>query len=74
MIPYWTALDSFLFLEQEKLRTHFPDETSRDYLELLQFNFQIAGKGLLSSISSINDYYLREGGKIFSECLDSATD
>ena len=24
MVPYWTALDSFLFLEQEKLRTHCP--------------------------------------------------
>lgn len=72
MVPYWTALDSFLFLEQEKLRTHCPGETSRDYLELLQFNLQIARKGLLSSISSIHDYYVREGVSIISEYIDSA--
>ena len=33
---------------------------------------QIARKGLLSSISSIHDYYLRESVKIMSEYLDSA--
>lgn len=35
MVPYWIALDSFLALEKDKLLTHFPSDTSRDYLELM---------------------------------------
>lgn len=74
MVPYWIALDSFLLLEREKLLTHAADDTSRDYLELLQFNLQIARKGFLSSLSAINDFYVREGVKTMSEYLDSSLD
>lgn len=71
MVPYWIALDSFLVLEKDKLLTHFPDETSRDYLELLQFNFQIARKGFFSSFHAMNEFYMRENLKIMSSLLNS---
>jgi len=72
MVPYWIALDSFLVLEKDKLLTHFPDETSRDYFELLQFNFQITRKGFFSSFHAMNEYYMRENIKIMSAYLNSA--
>lgn len=72
MVPYWIALDSFLNLEKEKLVTHFPDETSRDYLELLQFNFQIARKGFFSSFHAMNEFLMRENLKLMSTSLNSA--
>lgn len=72
MVPYWIALDSFLFLEKNKLLTHFPDETSRDYLELLQFNFQIARKGFFSSFHAMNEFYMRENLKFMSAYLKTA--
>lgn len=72
MVPYWIALDSFLTLENEKLLTHFPDETSRDYLELLKFNFQIARKGFFSSFHAMNDFYLRENIRLMSSYFNSA--
>lgn len=72
LVPYWIALDSFLVLEKYKLLTHFPDETSRDYLELLQFNFQIARKGFFSSFHAINEFNMRENLKLISSFLNSA--
>jgi hypothetical protein len=74
MVPYWVALDSFLLLERDKLLTHFPDETSRDYLELLQFNFQIAGKGLASSVQAMNEFCMSENIRLMSAYLNSALD
>ena len=71
MVPYWIALDSFLVLEKDKLLIHFPDETSRDYLELLQFNLQIARKGFFSSFHSMNEFYMGENLKMISSCFNS---
>jgi len=64
MVPYWSALDTFLYLETEKLLTHSIDETARDYLELLQFNLQIARKGLESSLIAMNEYHMTEASKL----------
>ncbi len=63
MVPYWSALDTFLYLETEKLLTHSIDETARDYMELLQFNMQIARKGLESSLTAMTEYHMTEASK-----------
>ncbi|HET6489017.1 MAG TPA: hypothetical protein VFG28_04585, partial [Syntrophales bacterium] len=50
MAPYWVALNSFQRTEKKKLVKHQPQETARDYLELLHFNMEIARKGMLSTM------------------------
>lgn len=60
MVPFWTALDSFLRLEQKKAMSLPIEQTAKDYLELLQFNMQIANKGLASSVTAVTDSYLRK--------------
>lgn len=63
MFPYWTAANSFTALEKKKLVETFPPETMLDYLELMQFNLQVAEKGLSGSLRSMNDYSLKESTK-----------
>jgi len=53
-----------LYLETEKLLTHSIDETARDYMELLQFNMQIARKGLESSLTAMTEYHMTEASKL----------
>ncbi|MDI7261289.1 MAG: metal transporter [Thermodesulfobacteriota bacterium] len=72
--PYWTALTSFNALEREKLAHHPPLETLRDYMELLQFNIQIAEKGLTSSLEAMNHYHIREYREAFSAWLNTIFD
>jgi hypothetical protein len=60
MSPYWVALNSFQRTETTKLVKHQPHETARDYLELFHFNMEIARKGLLSTMRSMNQFHARE--------------
>jgi len=60
MSPYWVALNSFQRTETTKLVKHQPHETARDYLELLHFNMEIARKGMLSTMRSMNQFHARE--------------
>jgi hypothetical protein len=63
MFPYWTAANSFTAREKKKLVETFPLETMLDYLELMQFNLQVAEKGLGGSLRSMNEYRLKESTK-----------
>jgi hypothetical protein len=63
MIPYWTAANSFTALEKQKLTQTPPLETMMDYLELLQFNLQVAEKGLTGSLKSMHEFSLRGGAE-----------
>jgi len=69
--PYWIALNSFGSLERDKKVDIPPWESIRDYMELLQFNIQIADKGFSSSFRAMNDYHLREMTKAFSAWLNT---
>jgi len=71
MTPYWVAFNSFCTVEREKLVNHPPWESIRDYLDLLQFNLQVAEKGLTSSIKAMHDYHLQEMKRAFSSWLDT---
>ena len=42
MSPFWIALNSFTATERDEIVRHTLEETIRDYLELLQFNIQVA--------------------------------
>jgi len=71
MLPYWTALNAFNTTEKDKLLRYPPFETIRDYWELLQFNIQVAEKGVTSSLDAMQDYHLGEMTKAFSAWLTS---
>ncbi len=60
MVPYWTALKSFSDLEKTKAVEMPPEQTARDYLELLQFNMELANKGLANTLSMMSSYHVRK--------------
>ncbi|MBM4271716.1 MAG: metal transporter [Deltaproteobacteria bacterium] len=74
MTPFWIALNSFLSMEKIKFVQHKPDETSRDYLDLLHFNLQITKKGLLSTLRTINDFHAQELERSISSLLNTLFD
>ena len=74
MAPYWVALNSFQAMEKIKLINHGPDETARDYLELFRFNIEIAKKGLLSSLRTVNHFNARELEKTISAWINTVFD
>ena len=74
MTPFWIALNSFSAVEKEKLLSHPSVESMRDYVELLQFNLQVAEKGLKSSVASMNKYHARQVTEAFSAWLNTIFD
>lgn len=71
MLPYWTALRSFQRLEKEKLHRTFLLQTLLDYLELSQFNLQIAERGLLGSLEHFREFRGREAARAASAVMGS---
>jgi hypothetical protein len=74
MAPYWVALNSFQRTEKTKLVKHQPQETAQDYLELLHFNMEIARKGFLSTVRSMNQFHAREMQRRHSAWLNTLFD
>lgn len=70
MLPFWTALNAFVTLERDKIARHHPADTLRDYFELLQFNLQVAEKGMLASTRAVNAYYTERANRAFSAWLE----
>ena len=70
MLPYWIALNSFLTTEKDKILRHTPIDSIKDYFELLQFNLQVAGKGLVSSFGMMTDYHAEKGPQAFDALLE----
>jgi hypothetical protein len=73
MLPYWTALNAFNTTEKDKLLRAPLSESLRDYWELLQFNIQVAEKGLTSSLNAMLDYHLGDMNKAFSAWLTAVS-
>ncbi len=71
MLPYWTALNAFQSTEKEKLVRHHPIESLKDYLELFQFNLQVAEKGILSSLTGMSDYHTATAKRALDALLNS---
>ena len=74
MRPFWIALNAFSETEKDKLRNHTPYESLRDYVELLQFNLQVAEKGLNSSAGLMSHYHSKEATEAFSAWLNTVFD
>jgi hypothetical protein len=71
MTPFWIALNSFSATERDKILRHTPEESIRDYLELLLFNIQVAQKGMDSSLNAMSDFHLNELSRAFSAWLNT---
>ncbi|HPI92657.1 MAG TPA: metal transporter [Deltaproteobacteria bacterium] len=74
MTPFWIALNSFSATERDKLVRHTPEENTRDYLELLLFNIQVAVKGMDSTIKAAGDFHLNELSRAFNAWLNTIFD
>jgi len=62
MAPSVGAMNSISEVEREKALRALPQDTYRDYLELLRFNIEIGTKGLISSLSAMTGYQLSRNG------------
>lgn len=71
MAPYWTAQNAFTDTEKDKVVSHPPWESLRDYLELFQFNLQVAEKGLTTTLEKMGEYNLQMMGGAFSAWLNT---
>jgi hypothetical protein len=69
--PYWTALNSFLTKEKDKINEVNLLQTILDYMELYKFNMQIAGKSAVPVISGLRDFHVSETGKFVKAFINS---
>jgi hypothetical protein len=69
--PFWTALNTFLTKEKDKIKEVHLLETIRDYLELYKFNMQIAKKSTMPSISGLNDFHRNQTEKFMKAFINS---
>lgn len=74
MIPFWIALKSFNSLERTKLVNHPLWESINDYLELFQFNLQVAEKGARSSFQVMNRYHSQDFNQALSAWITTIFD
>ncbi len=74
MTPFWIALNSFNATEREKLVRHTPQDSLQDYLELLQFNIQVAQRGYDSSMKAMTDFHMNELSRAFNAWLNTIFD
>jgi hypothetical protein len=74
MYPYWTAANAFSEREREKLVKTNPMESVLDYLELLQFNLNVAEKGIAGSLKGLHDYQLKKSEQSFRAWVNTLMD
>lgn len=71
MVPFWTAWEAFNRLERDKLRKTFFLQSLVDYYELLQFNLQIAERGMTGTASGFRHFYKKETAHVLMSLLNS---
>jgi hypothetical protein len=59
MAPSLRALNSISALERYKVKEAPPQETTENYLRLVQVNLELAEKGMINGLKAMNDYHLR---------------
>jgi len=69
MTPSLGAMNALSEVERGKLLQAEPQDTYRDYLELLQFNIEIGTKGLTNSLTAMMDYHFRQSGDALQASL-----
>ncbi len=70
--PFWTSLSAFSALEKTKLFQNTLPRNWYDYYKLMQFNQQIAEKGMISTFSSMNSYHSRQWTEFIIAYLKTA--
>ena len=63
MAPALGAMNSISEVEREKVLQGTPQDTYRDYLDLLRFNTEIGAKGLINSLTAMTGYVLAQSGE-----------
>ncbi|MBT8366713.1 MAG: hypothetical protein KJP23_18640, partial [Deltaproteobacteria bacterium] len=71
MQPFWIALDAFMSTEKDKIMRHPPADSIQDYVELLQFNLQVAEKGFYSSLNAKVDFHGTKINQAFEAWLNT---
>src|SRR5208337_5503951 len=56
MAPSAGAMNCISEVERKKALLALPQDTYRDYLDLLRFNIEIGAKGLINSLTAVTDY------------------
>jgi hypothetical protein len=72
--PFWTALNSFLIKEKDKINEVNLLETILDYIELYKFNLQIAGKSAAPSLAGLHDFHRKQTEKLLRALINSLFD
>ena len=71
MKPTANALNAFVIAERTKIAEKSPAENLEDYLQLFDFNVQLAGEAITSSLKAMNGFFYATLGKTFSAWLNT---
>jgi len=69
--PQQNALQSFFHLQQENADTAPSFEDLKDLSDLLQFNLELAGKALQSTLASMTDFHMRKLSEALTATLNT---
>ena len=70
--PQQSAIQSFLRLQQQKAGTTPSLNDLKDLSDLFQFNFELAGKALQSTLTSMAEFHMRSLSEILVATLNTA--
>lgn len=70
--PQQSAIESFFHLQQQKAGTIPSESDQKDLADLLQFNFELAGKALQSTLTSMADFHMRSLSEFLAATLNTA--
>ena len=70
--PQQSAIQSFLKLQQQKAETTPSLDDCKDLSELVQFNFELAGKALQSTLTSMADFHMRSLSEVLVAALNTS--
>jgi poly(3-hydroxyalkanoate) synthetase len=71
MGPSLSALESFVAVEQDRLKGTSPEENFGDYLALWEFNLRLAEKGFAHGMKAINDYHAHQLDRAYQAWLNT---
>ena len=70
--PQQSAIQNFLHMQQQKAETTPSFDDFKDLSDLVQFNFELAGKALQSTLTSMADFHMRSLSKFLVATLNTA--
>lgn len=64
--PFWLVLNNFNAMEMMRFDGSFPLQEATDLIELLLFEMDVAARGTMASISTLNEYNTKELREVLS--------